>query len=231
MASMSESEPTLGPRPDRGSLPAGNHRLPRAFVLRSQRDRMLDGMAQVCASEGYGRATVAAVIAHAGVSRKTFYEQFRDREDCFLAAYDAILAQFLERVMDAYRQPELDWPHRVRAAIGALLAFLVAEPSFARMCIVEALAAGERALERYNSAVGVLAGLLDEGRAQLPNPEEVPASTAAAVIEGGAFLIREQILAGRVEDLEALEPDITYAALVPFLGQDEALKAAEAGRP
>jgi AcrR family transcriptional regulator len=139
---------------------------------------------------------VAAVIAGAGVSRKTFYEQFRDREDCFLAAYDAILAQFLARVTAAYRQPELDWPERVRAAIEALLAFLAAEPAFARMCIVEALAAGERAIERYDSAVLALAGLLDEGRGQLPNPDEVPATMARALIEGGAFLIREQILAG-----------------------------------
>lgn len=212
-----------------GVLPAGPHNLPREFVLRSQRDRMLDAMAQVCASEGYGGATVATVIAGAGVSRKTFYEQFRDREDCFLAAYDAILAQFLGKVTAAYRQPELDWPVRVRAAIEALLAFLAAEPAFARMCIVEVLAAGERAIERYNAAVRALASLLDEGRARLPNPDEVPATMAGALIEGGAFLIREQILAGRTEQLEMLLPDITYAALVPYLGQDEALMTAHAG--
>jgi AcrR family transcriptional regulator len=222
-----ESMPSSSAVP--GGLPAGRHNLPREFVLRSQRDRMLDAMAQVCASEGYGGATVAAVIARAGVSRKTFYEQFSDREDCFLAAYDAILAQFLGKVNAAYRQPELDWPGRVRAAIEALLAFLAAEPAFARMCIVEVLAAGERAIERYDSAVGLLASLLDEGRAQLPTPDEVPATMAGALIEGGAFLIREQILAGRTEQLETLLPDITYAALVPYLGQDEALRAAHAG--
>jgi AcrR family transcriptional regulator len=187
---------------------------------------MLDAMAQACAAEGYGGATVAAVIARAGVSRKTFYEHFRDREDCFLAAYDAILAQFLGKVLDAYRQPELDWSTRVRAAVGALLEFLAAEPAFARMCIVEVLAAGERAMERYGSAVSALAGLLDEGRPQLPQPDEVPAATARTVIEGGAFLIREWILAARTEQLEALLPDIAYAALVPYLGQDEALRAA-----
>ena len=140
------------------------------------------------------------------------------------------MAQFLGRVIAAYEQPELDWPRRVRAAIEALLSFLAAEPAFARMCIVEALAAGERAIERYNAAVRVLAGLLDEGRAQLPSPDEVPASVAGAVIEGGAFLIREQILAGHTERLKTLLPDITYAALVPYLGQDGALRAAEAGR-
>jgi AcrR family transcriptional regulator len=229
MTPMAENEPSPRSSADLGKLPGGNHKLPREFVLRSQRDRMLDAMARACASEGYGGATVSAVIAGAGVSRKTFYEHFRDREDCFLAAYDAILAQFLGQVIAAYEQPELDWPQRVRAAIDALLSFLAAEPAFARMCIVEALAAGERAIERYNSAVRVLASLLDEGRARLPSPDEVPASTAGAVIEGGAFLIREQILADRTERLEMLLPDLTYAALVPYLGQDQALRAAEVG--
>src|SRR5262249_735235 len=189
-----------------GGLPSGRHNLPREFVVRSQRDRMLDAMAQVCASEGYGGATVAAVIAAAGVSRKTFYEQFRDRENCCLAAYDVIMARFLGKVTGAYRQPQLGWPTRVRAAIEALLAFLAAEPAFARMCIVEVLAAGERAIERYDSAVLALAGMLDEGRARLANAGEVPATTAGAVAEGGAFLIREQILAGGTEQLEALLP-------------------------
>ncbi len=230
MTSMPVKEPTPWSSTNLGKLPAGHHNLPQESVLRSQRDRMLAAMAQACASEGYGGATVAAVIGGAGVSRRTFYEHFRDREECFLAAYDAILAQFLDQVIAAYEQPELDWPLRVRAAIETLLAFLAAEPAFARMCIVEALAAGERAIERYNSAVRVLADLLDEGRAQLPSPDGVPTRMAVAVIEGCAFLIREQVLAGRTERLETLLPDLTYAALVPYLGQDEALRAAEAGR-
>jgi AcrR family transcriptional regulator len=226
MTPVPEKEPPpSGAAP--GGLPAGRHKLPREFVLRSQRDRMLDAMARVCASEGYGGATVAAVIAAAGVSRKTFYEQFRDREDCFLAAYDAILARFFAKVDAAYRQPNLAWPRRIRAAIGALLEFLAAEPAFARMCIVEVLAAGDRGVERYDSAVRVLASLLDEGRAQLRDPDQVPATTAGGIIEGAAFLIREQILAGRTETLEALLPDISYAALVPYIGQAEALETAQ----
>jgi Bacterial regulatory proteins, tetR family len=74
-------------------LPSGRHTLPRERVVRSQRDRLLDAMAEICASDGYGAATVAAIVARAGVSRKTFSEQFTDREACLLAAYDAILAR------------------------------------------------------------------------------------------------------------------------------------------
>src|SRR5918996_5397040 len=119
MTSMPENEPPQGSTAELGRLPAGQHKLPREFVLRSQRDRMLDAMAQACAFEGYGGATVAAVIARAGVSRRTFYEHFRDREDCFLAAYDAILAQFFGHVIPAYERPELDWPWRGGGAIEA----------------------------------------------------------------------------------------------------------------
>jgi AcrR family transcriptional regulator len=205
-------------------LPSGRHKLSREFVVNSQRDRMLDAMAQICAGEGYGAATVEAVITRAGVSRRTFYDQFHDREECFLAAYDAILAQFFERVLAAYGQPELEWPERVRGAIAALLAFLASEPAFARMCIVEVLAAGARALERYESAVRVLAGLLDDGRELTSSPRELPAGTGSDVVEGCAFLIREEILAGRTEQLETLLGDLTYATLVPYLGQREALE-------
>src|SRR4051794_5075686 len=70
-------------------LPRGPHRLARADVMASQRGRMLDAIAQVVAEKGYGAVTVADVVERAGVSRKTFYEHFRDKESCFLAAYDA----------------------------------------------------------------------------------------------------------------------------------------------
>jgi AcrR family transcriptional regulator len=184
---------------------------------------MLEALAQIGPARGYGGATADAVIARAGVSSKTFYEQFKGREDCFLAAYDAILAQFLGRVTAAYGQTELEWPDRVRAAIEALLAFLASEPAFARMCVVEALTVGERALERYDEAITALAGLLDEGRALMRDPDRLPAGTAVDVIEGSAFLIREQILTGRTQQLETLVPDLTYAALVPYVGQHQAL--------
>jgi hypothetical protein len=128
-------------------LPVGRHALPREFVVRSQRDRMLDAMAQICATgvrRGHGRG---GDRERGGVPADVL-DQFRDREECFLTAYDAILAQFLGRVLAAYGQAGLDWPGRMRDAIAPLLSFLAAGPAFARMCIVEVLASGERALER-----------------------------------------------------------------------------------
>src|SRR4051794_32391335 len=70
------------------SLPRGPHGLAREVVAASQRGRLIDAIAHVVAEKGYARTTVADVIERAGVSRKTFYEHFRDKETCFLAAYD-----------------------------------------------------------------------------------------------------------------------------------------------
>jgi AcrR family transcriptional regulator len=229
MSSLVDQPTPREPDPGAHKLPSGRQALSREFVVRSQRDRLLDAIAEVCASDGYGGASVAAVVARAGVSRKTFYEHFTNKEACFLAAYDAILNKFLGVVIDAYKQPELAWPKRVEAALDALLSFLAAEPAFARMCIVEVVAAGPRALERYMSAVRLLANLLGDGRGACAGHEEVPASTAVAVIQGSALVIRDQILAGRTEQLTKLLPDLLYAALVPYLGQEEALRSSRVG--
>src|SRR6187401_183309 len=82
-------------------LPRGPHRLAREVVLASQRGRLIDAMAVVVAAKGYTAATVADVIGHAGVSRKTFYEHFRDKEACFLAVYDAGVEVLLATMREA----------------------------------------------------------------------------------------------------------------------------------
>jgi AcrR family transcriptional regulator len=222
-------ESEQGPPP--APLPPGRHKLAREFVVASQRDRLLDAIAEACAEKGYGALSVADVVARARVSKSVFYEHFRDKEDCFLAAYDAILGQFMGDAIGAYQQPELGWAARVRAVIEVILSFMAAEPAFAKMCMVELLGAGPAALERYLSAVRVLATLLDEGRAEAPAREGIPASLAGALIGGAAVAIREQILAGRTDRLAELLPSILYTVLVPYLGQDEALRQARAAGP
>ncbi len=121
-------------------LPRGPHRLAREEVLASQRGRMLDAMAEVVALRGYSAATVADVVDRAGVSRKTFYEHFRDKEECFLAAYDAGVEILMATMRDAGDD--------VRSRIGAFLRTLAAEPAFARTFVIEIGAAGPRALRR-----------------------------------------------------------------------------------
>ena len=134
---MADATQSTGPEP----LPNGRHGLSREFVRRSKRERMLDAIANECAEQGFAPVTVADIVARAHVSREAFYEQFRDKEDCFLAAYDEILRRFLQMVNAAYGRSQAPWPERVRAAIRAVLSFVAAEPTLTRVTIVEGLAA------------------------------------------------------------------------------------------
>jgi AcrR family transcriptional regulator len=207
-------------------LPPGRHKLSREFVARSQRERMLAAMARACADKGFASVTIADIVARARVSREAFYAHFRDKEDCFLAAYDASLGQFLGVVIAAYEQKQLPWPERVRAAIRAMLSNFAADPAFTRLTMVEVLAAGPQAHQRYISAVRVLATLLEEGRNQTPNGPHLPPKLPTALIAGAALALREQVWAGRTAELERLEPDLLYTTLGPFIGQAEALRLA-----
>ena len=129
-----------GARPDKDGLP-------REHVTEIQRVRILAAMADVAAERGAGAASVAHIVARAGVSRRTFYDLFEDREDCFLAAFDEAVAQAACAVIPAY-EGETRWRERIRAGLLALLVFCEEEPALARLCVVEALAAGPRAANR-----------------------------------------------------------------------------------
>jgi AcrR family transcriptional regulator len=207
-------------------LPSGRHTLPREFVVSSQRDRLLDAMAEACAEHGYAAVSVAEVVRRAQVSRSAFYELVRDKEGCFLAAYDTILGRFVQDVVAACRVDgdELAWVDQMRVGLLTALRFMAAEPAFARMCVVDVFAAGPAALERYRSAVRVIATFVDAGRAETPGRADQPARVAVAVVEGAALVIRDEILAGRTDTLPDIAPDLLYTLLAPYLDRDEALR-------
>jgi AcrR family transcriptional regulator len=211
----------------RSPLPSGRHNLPREFVVTSQRDRLLDAMAQSCAAKRYADVSVADIVAQARVSRSTFYEIFPDKEACFLAAYDAILGRFVTEVIKACQDPELTWPEQIELGIEAALDFLAAEPAFARMCIVDMFSAGPSALERYLSAVRLIANFVDGGRTQMPDREGVPKSIATMSVGGAAVVIRAEIVDERTEYLPEVGPDILFSLLVPYMDREEALERTE----
>lgn len=208
-------------------LPSGRHNLPREFVVTSQRDRLLDAMAQSCAEKRYADVSVADIVAQARVSRSTFYEIFPDKEACFLAAYDAILGRFVTEVIKACADPALTWPEQIELGIEAALDFLAAEPAFARMCIVDMFSAGPSALERYLSAIRLIANFVDGGRTRMPDREEVPRSIATMSVSGAAVVIRAEIVGERTLHLPEVGPDILFSLLVPYMDREEALERSE----
>jgi AcrR family transcriptional regulator len=205
-------------------LPAGRHRFSPEFVARSQRNRIIDAMAHAVAEKGYEGTAVADVLERAGVSRKTFYEQFADREACFLACYDTIFSGLWARALEAYESRQR-WPDRISAGLGALLNELAAEPAYARACIVEVLAAGPQAIERRDAALRAFQTFFDPARTSVPDHRVAPI-VAEATIGGIYEVIYRRIVTSGAERLPALHPELTYLALAPFLGAASAARAA-----
>jgi len=162
-------------------LAPGPQGVPRDEVARVQRERLTAAMAHVVATAGYEETTVERVLVQAGVSRRTFYELFDDREDCFLAAYDDAMGRVLGVVTDAYLDCEAP-ERRIEAALEAFLDFLAAEPELARMCIVEVFAAGAQARERRAAVMERLAQLVQHALGELRGDDKLDRLSAQALI-------------------------------------------------
>jgi AcrR family transcriptional regulator len=197
--------------------------LPRAYAVRSERERLLEAMMRVAAFKGYEATTVADVIETAGVDRQAFDGMFANKEACFLEAYDAVIDVLLAHVSTAFEstvgQP---WTDRIRAALRALVELLASESDIARMAMVEVTAVGEDARIRYRAALGRFTYFLEEGRTASPKGDELPADTAGFAIGGATSMIFDEIRAGRGPELRSLLPDLLFAVLMPYLGPEAA---------
>jgi len=160
-------------------LPAGREDLAEPLVAHSQQERTLVAMADGCATKGYSATTIADICEPGGVSRATFYELFKDKEDCFHAAMEVALADAMGRIVSVY-SPDKPWVTMVRDTAAEFLDLLASRPAFARMALVEAPASGDRAFELYASGKKVLQSLLDRGRDHPIEEEAVPASAGRA---------------------------------------------------
>jgi AcrR family transcriptional regulator len=202
-------------------LPRGRHGLPREAVTESQRKRIHQAMIEVVSARGYPETRVVDVIGIAGVSRKTFYELFESKEDCFLAAYDVLLESLLGEATDAFEsRAGFPWAERVSAALEGLLAHLSQHPDEARFAIVEVLAAGPKALARRDSALRQFTGFLEPGRSE--TSVELPGITTLAVTGGINELLYSEILHGAVARLPSRLPDLMFWVTLPFLGAEAA---------
>jgi AcrR family transcriptional regulator/DNA-binding MarR family transcriptional regulator len=182
-------------------------------------------MIEVAAESAYLGAAVAPVVARAGVSRRTFYELFDGREDCFLAAFDWGAEQAREIIVERW-STQHSWRERVRYGLAGLLAFLDSEPELARVCIVEALGAGRLVLEHRAEVLGQLIDALDEEAPQARGASEKPLLTGEGIIGGAFAVVHARLLAQRQDDGEGDGPGLLIAlhgqlmALIalPYLG-------------
>jgi AcrR family transcriptional regulator len=197
-------------------------------VLASQRGRMLGAMADAVASKGYAATTVADVVAGAGVSRKTFYEHFRDKEECFLVAFDRGVDLLLSAIYAA--QPtgdDVTWIGLMRARARAYLDTLASNPAFARTFLIEVFAAGPHALERRAEVLRRFAQLFrdlhEEARRQFPRLPPVPEQIYIAAVGAINELVSDFAREGRTADLPELEETLLYLQVALFAGRDTAV--------
>ena len=174
-------------------------------------------MVDVAAERGAGDATVAHVVARSGVSRRTFYELFADREECFLAAFDDTVERIAAVVLPAYRRP-VKWRERVRGGLMTLLEFLTFERGAGRLVIVETLGAGPKALERRRRVLAQIITAVDEGRGEGRGGEGPPPLTAEGVVGGVFSLIHARLVDGRDAALIELLNPLMGLIVLPYLG-------------
>lgn len=186
--------------------------------------RILVAMAEVASERGAGSVTVAHVVGRAGVSRRTFYDLFADREECFLAAFQEAIGRVGAQVIAAY-ECEAGWHERIRAGLWALLVFLDEEPATARLCIVESLAAGPRVLERRAVVMRALVRAIDEGRTAVPKKAtQPPPLTAEGVVGAVLSVIHTRLSEANPKPLSGLLGELMGVIVLPYLGQASARK-------
>ncbi|HEY4177296.1 MAG TPA: helix-turn-helix domain-containing protein [Kofleriaceae bacterium] len=183
------------------TLPRRAHELSRATVEQSQRWRLIEAMIEVAARIGYADASVATVIERAGVSRKTFYEHFTDKEDCFLAGYEVVSDRLIADIVAASAGHKSDAARRT-AQVTKFIATLAAEPAGARVFMVDVLGAGPRALKLREQVNRRFADALF-------GDAPVDEIRRTAVVGGVNNVVAGALLAGRGKDLLELAPSLS----------------------
>jgi AcrR family transcriptional regulator len=211
-------------------LPRGRHGLSPEFVARNQRERLISGLIEVLYEVGYQKTTVSLIGQRASVSKSDFYKHFASKDDCFFAAYETAIERIRKQILEACtKHAENEWSPRVRDGIAALLSSFASDPALASISLVEGLRAGPGVYDRYQAAVESFVPYLRDGAPQAPDGGEVPAATGEAVVGGIASLLGRRVLAGDVERMEELLPDVLEFALTPYLGASEARRIISAG--
>jgi AcrR family transcriptional regulator len=206
-------------------LPPGRHRLPAEYVTNNQRARMLQAISELAAERGYQKTTIDLIAKSARVSLKTFYEHFASKEECFLVAFDTDVeaaAEIFEELLD----PEMPWPDRIASGLEIFLEMVAAEPTRAKLCLVASQSAGSAAFARYQATLERVALKLREGRDLNPMAGKMPEGLEVAIAGGIAWLVHQRLVNGSGEKLRELLPEIVQLTLTPYVGEEQARRAA-----
>ncbi len=219
---MSADEP---PESDLPRLPPGRHGLPREFVADNQRDRITAATIATVAAHGYDAATASEIIARAGVSSRTFYDLFADKEACVLGAQEQI-CEHLVATMGAVGNGGAEWPVLARERLRAMLEVFAANPDLVRFSLIAVPSAGQPVAARYDELLGRLLATLTDG-IDAARVKRRPQPTAErGLLETMLLAVIEAVGSGEEDQIEALLPQLTLLFLMPYLGRPSAVRTA-----
>ncbi len=193
------------------------------LVTSSKRQIILDGMLEATGAEGYDRTSVRSVLDRTGVYRQAFYDNFADKDECYMQALESGIAR-VEEAIRAAAVAETTWQGQLRAGLGALLDLLDADPDYGRGLIVEVHAAGAEALALRSAAMQRAAAFIDRARVEL-GEEAPPAIAPEGVAAGIHSVIHARLAAGDDGGFRQLLPEFMYFAVMPYFGADAANEA------
>jgi AcrR family transcriptional regulator len=208
-------------------LPRGRHGLPAAVVNRSRRARILHATAAMMLEKGYANATVADIVAAAGVARDVFYEHFENKQHAFLEAQQFATQYVFDTCAEAFFSAR-DWPQRIWNGIRAVTGLVAAYPALAHLRVVECYAAGPEAVRGTEELMRAGRIFLEEGFRQSAAAAELPRMCSDA-IGGAIFEVLYRLVArGEAAEIPRRLPELAYIAIAPFTGPREAIAFVEA---
>jgi AcrR family transcriptional regulator len=184
-----------------------------------KRQRILKGMLEAVGTQGYEQTTVQDAIAKVGLYRQAFYDNFHDKEDCYLEALDAGSA-WVELAMRKAVGEEGSWRDQLRGALNGLLGFLDEEPAIGRALLVEVHAAGPRAVAKRTEAMERAAQAIDRAREE--SEDDAPAISAEAVVAGILAVLHSRLAGRESKGFTRLLPELMYLAVLPYFGAEVA---------
>jgi AcrR family transcriptional regulator len=216
----------MGQPPEEAIVPLGRHGLAPDVVAAHQRERLFTATVDLVAKRGYRNTSIDHIVKAARVGYVAFYDLFEGKEDCFLAAFDRIVAETAEALSEAVA-PEVEWPRQIAGALACALDLIVADPKRARVALVEVQAAGPTAYVRYEEAIDRTVPKLREGRAFNPDTANLSATLEEAVLGGIVWIVHQRLVKGELRQPSPLLEEAIQIALSPYLGDAEAKRVTE----
>jgi AcrR family transcriptional regulator len=199
------------------------------FVNSPKREKILIGMLQEVGSKGYDVTSVRTVLDRTGLYRQAFYDNFADKDACYLAAFEAGVAR-MEALAIAAAASEESWRGKLRAGLGAILEFFDSEPDIGRAVVVEVHAAGSEALEIRAKVMKNLIDFIDLARREAEGSESPPGIAPEGIVAGIHAIVHARLSTGATTGFRRLLPEFMYFAVLPYFGAEAASVEMQAAR-